>query len=387
MTFLGRQELIPYGKKRIYARRLSGTRIYVGVHQKGLFQPYWSEKDEQAQTPGQRQKKRWRLEERKFRRFEAGVASTSRGERLAILRTAQKNLPILERALELFENEFREDIISKEFFRLERMPSAIQQELLRHGFMFIKARKQGIRETVVQIYFLLKGIGGTVNVGAFLARATAVTDRLRERLNSIYAWCRKYTDESQTLEAIQRQFDETFKRLEQQLALWKQHEVFHRDRTSDLQQKILQDKMAIVARRLTPFIELQPFAGWAWFTLNDLDQAREAIRKGDYLLAQAVLERIRVSLEIKKKQRKLDDLLWRIEADKALKRWNGDFYLHTITVLSGLFEELAAKEQKAAFKKPICWEVLKYLQKAEALLPEKNFRRLKEPLKKAYLLL
>ena len=56
MTFLGRQELIPYGKKRIYARRLSGTRIYVGVHQKGLFQPYWSEKDEQAQTPGQRQK-------------------------------------------------------------------------------------------------------------------------------------------------------------------------------------------------------------------------------------------------------------------------------------------------------------------------------------------
>jgi len=70
--------------------------------------------------------------------------------------------------------------------------------------------------------------------------------------------------------------------------------VFHLDRTSDLQQKILQDKMAIVARRLTPFIELQPFAGWAWFTLNDLDQAREAIRKGDYLLAQAVLERIRV---------------------------------------------------------------------------------------------
>lgn len=391
MAFLGRKELIPYGRKGkwIYARQLRGTRIFAGVHKKGLYQPYWPE-DTESSTPGQRQKRRRRLSERKFRRFEAGVASTSRGERLAILRGERKDLPTLGRALEFFENEVREDIISKEFFRLEKMPSAIQRELLRHGFAFLRARRHGIkREAVVQIYFLLRGVGGQINVGAFLTQATAVTDRLRETLNIIYAWCRKYTDESQALEAIQKQFDETLRRLEQQLALWRRHEVFSRGRTSELQQRILQDKMAVATRQLTPFVELQPFAGWVWFTIRDLDKAGEALSRDDWKTSRLILERVGLALKIKRKQEELDDLLWRLGVDEVLDKWDGDFYSSAIEALKKSFEGLAEKEQAANFKKSVCQEVLKYLQEAEAeaLLPEKNFRKLKEPLKKAYLLL
>jgi len=388
MDILGRKEIIRHQGKPLWARKLKGASgVYFGLHQHQLFQQYWEDEEESGKTPGQRAKKLWRRSQRRWRLFEEGLTSGSRGLRLAQLRGRQKDIPTLERASEFFGDALREAIISQEFFRFEKLPSAIQEALLRQGFAFAKTKKAGLQEVRAQIYFLFKGLDGTINVGAYLARATAISDRLKERLIGIYAWGAKYSADESILLAIQGQFDRITAELRRNLAFWAKHEVITKGHADPVQQKILQDKMVMASRQLAPYCELQPFAGWAWYTVNDLVKASKAVKEEDYLLARAILARISVSLAIKKQQRQLDNLLLKLGEDKAFGRWNGEFYLSTLKTLSSSFAELLDKEQAAKFAKPVCAEVLKYLQEAERFLPEKNFRKLKEPLKNVYLFL
>lgn len=390
MTFLGRKEIIRYQGKPLWARKLKGTSgIYFGLQQHQLFQQYWERDEEVGRTPGQRAKKHYQPNQRRWRLFEEGLTSGSRGLLLAQLRARQKDIPTLERASEFFGGEFRGEIISQQFFRFDKLPSPVQMELLQQGFSFVRAHKAGLKEACAQIYYLFKGLNGTVNVGAYLTKATAISDRLKEELGSKYAWSAKYSGEEEVMRVIQAQFDKIMQELGHDLAFWRKHAsaISKGGQPDEVQQKILQDKISLASRALEPFRELQPFAGWAWYMINDLNRAGEAVRKGDWSTGLPILFRIGVSLEAKKLQRQMDRLKLKIDKDELFGEWDGEFYLGAIKAILKSFRELAKKEQVANFKKPVCHEVLKHLQVAEGLLSEKKFRGMKKSLRSAYLLL
>ncbi len=384
MSILGEKKVIIYRGKPLRVQELKGVAgIYFDIRQRRLFQLYWEEKAESAKTPRQRLKKQWQRKERKFRLFREGVVSCQRGLHAAQLKACLKGVPSWEQALKFFEEEIRETIIVKTFFSPTLLSPTIVKGLLRQGFVFERSKKTELKEAATQIYFLIKDREKTVNVGACLARTVAITDRVKERLSGVYAWSHKYSAQEQVLAAIQKGFHETISILDDQLKLWNRHAALAKGETTELQQRLLQDKMVCASKDLEPYAELRPFAGWAWFTINDLTGAGKAIRDGEYEKGRLLLDRIKISLDIKNKQREIDNLLWRFNEDAVFGRKDFNYYFGVIRSLLGAFAGLAEKEKTSGFKRPVCRDVECYLKQAEEHLLGRSLSKAKKALKRA----
>jgi len=385
---MGASDYIVYKGKQVKVWRLAGTSgIYSDAHRRVYIQR-WEEEGEPAKTPFQRAKKRWKPGERKFSRFDEGITSAGRGLRLAQRGAYKIYIPRYEEIKEIIEEELREKIITKDFFRWEDLENDFKEKILQVGFVLGRALKVESQEGYSQISFLILDADGRINVGAALARTTALSDRLRERLQAIYAWLAVFSGREQGLAIIDMRFRQLSKELETQLKLWMRHSALTRGRTTALQQKVLSDKVSIVSSQLRPFTELRPFDRWASFTISDLEAASKAIKDSSLLLARAILERVKVAFDVKKRQWVLDNFLYNIQAN-GLDNGRRVLCLQKLLAIQSDFLKLAAAEARVGFIEPVCQMVADCLGRSAIMLKDSHsgLSKVLKPIKEAYMLL
>ncbi|MFH1657075.1 MAG: hypothetical protein ABH919_01290, partial [bacterium] len=247
--------------------------------------------------------------------------------------------------------------------------------------------KPELKEANVKILFLCQDIKNRLNVGALLARATAITDRLRERLQGIYSWVGEYSGHIQFLGLMQQQADRLFEKIGRETKILSRHTFYSKGAIRTVQAKALIDKIVSLENLILNLKPLRPYGRWVEMMIVDFEEAIKAVRAEDYGLGRVLVAKIRLSIEVKRQQREIDKFLLALGQDAVLGRWCGDEYRRWLDNMISIFENLGKEEAKIIFREPVCALVVVFLFQARAMLAAKNFFTLTEAIKQAYVLL
>ncbi len=387
--FLGQPVVLRVGRRKVQARRLPGTNdVFIGEGGEVML-PRWQSRDqaETLKTPLQRsRKKRDADKEKGWAIYPSGLPSALRGRKLALLRARRFNLPTLEKALRIFEGSVRANLFSAEpKLDSRRLPAGLRDHLRRFGFAFRRAKKPGVKEVLVQIWFLHRDYQGGLNVGAMLARNVAITDRLRESLAGLYAWSAKYSAQERVLQAFQEYIYALLREAERQLDLLHQSGR----QISPAQKRAVADKLVMMAQDIKPLKAIQPFSRWAMFMFQDLQGAYRALRSENVILFQALIERLMFSLELKRRQQEIDSfLLWFGEGEildqqDSRSKAYADWALRKAQE----FQASTEKEEEVGLREEVCFIAGSFLAQAVGLADHKKWPAFKRAVKEAHAVL
>lgn len=385
--FLGRERVVTLiDGSKLKVRQWPGTDFCIAPD--GSFvMPRWQGKEE-GETPHQRRQKKWRAKELKYVVYSQGLPAALRSRQLALFQAQVVSCPTYQAALSVFAEEVREGIIIKGTMDPQKISLALRHKLQAFGFVFQRAQKTGVKETMVKILFLYQDEAAGLNVGAMLARTVAITDRLRERLLDFYSWVRKYSAQEIVLRAIQSMVDGAIEEAVGQMKSLRRSSAMMRGSGDREAQRLIADQLTTMSMRLEPLKAIQPFSRWISFVMEDLKAASQAIKKQDFILVRAMVERILFSVELKKVQKSLDRLLLRLGQDSIVKRpaWNS--YEVWAADLGGRLRDLTTKEEQVGLREKVCRSAaLALFMAAEEADKMRRLKHFKEAVKRAYVLL
>jgi len=383
--FLGRERAISVGGKKLKARQWPGSDIFVAEDGSFLL-PRWRGVEE-GETPYQRRQKKWSSKELTYIAYPQGLLSALRSRQLALFQ-ARILGPTYEQAMEVFKQEVRGVIIVEETMDPREISSELLHKLRQFGFVFLRARKPGVKEAMVKILFLFQDRATGLNVGAMLARTVAVTDRLRERLLGMYAWVREYSAQEKILYTLRAEVLEVIRQAEVQMSSLCRNPAIVRGGGSKKTQRLVIDRLTTLSMRIEPLRFIQPFSYWMAFVMEDFDELLQALETQDFVLARALIERILFSISLKNIQGSFDRLLLRIGQDAIIKRLSWNNYASWTASLAARMKSLVSEERRVNLRKKVCWEIGEALE--EASQEASTRRRLvtfKTAVKRAYALL
>jgi len=351
--FLGRERVVPViGGKKLKVRQMPGTDIFIAADGSFVL-PRWQGKEE-GQTPHQRAQKKWRPKELGYVVYSQGLSAALRSRQLALFQARTVSCPSYQMAWAVFAEEVRSGIIAEETMDPQKISSDLRHKLQAFGFVFQRARKTGVQEAMVKILFLYQDEAVGLNVGAMLARTVAITDRLRERLIGMYAWTRKYLAQESTLLMMETIVKETISQAAKQMEKLGYDSTMLQGVGDKKTQRLIADRLTTLSMRLEPLKFFQPFSRWMTFVMKDFDELFKAVAKQDFILVQALIERIRFSMSLKFIQRSLDRLLLRVGQDAIIKRLDWNNYEVWVMDLGGRLRNLAVKEERVGLREKVC---------------------------------
>jgi len=339
---------------------------------------YWLSKVDIKPTPFQRAAAIWRPEEKRWIVFDRGFVSAWRSRCLALYGARQKRLPQLLR-VEKLVGDIRHEISLK-----ADVPPELKRKLWQTGFLLTKPRKPATKEAQAKIFFLYRDVKMGLNIGALLARTTAIADRLKERLHGIYSWVSVYSGQSNFLESIQMRAKEIFSEIKTQIALLQKNEYFSKDSVGYHYTGLLVDKIACAQEELEKLKPLRPYAFWAAEMIEDLRLLDQTISDEDRTQGKLLVARLYVSLRIKQEQRELDKFLLLLGEHQIIKKYETADYLLWFDRAIKTFGFLKKLEKEVQFRRPVCGAIIKYLYGAKLSLKEKSLLKIREQLAMAY---
>lgn len=385
--FLGKSRIIKIKGQETKVWRLRGTNDFF-VDEQGRFISWrWQPKAEPKTTPFQRTQETWSPEDGEYVTYERGLASAWRARRLALFEAWKKRLPKIEQVLALIEEDTREQFFRASPLRPENLSPKLKEKLKEAGFIFLKAKKPELKEANIKILFLCQDIKNRLNVGALLARATAITDRLRERLQGIYSWVGEYSGHVQFLGLMQNQADRLFEKIGRETKILSRHAFYSKGAIGTVQAKALIDKIVSLENLILNLKPLRPYSRWSEMMISDFQEGTKAVKAKNCSLGRVLVARIRLSIEVKRQQREMDKFLLALEQDAILGRWREDEYRHWLDSMIGIFQKLGKEEAKVIFREPVCSLIVAFLFQARGMLVAKSFTDLTEAIKQAYVLL
>lgn len=351
--FLGKERLVPVkGGKKLKVRQLLGTDIFIAAD--GAFVlPRWQGKEE-GETPHQRRGKKWSQKELGYIVYPQGLLSALRSRQLALFKAQVIGCPTYQAALVVFAEEVRKGIIIKCTMDPQKISPALRQKLQAFGFVFQRAQKTGVKEAMTKILFLYQDEERGLNVGAMLTRTVAITDRLRERLLGLYVWIRKYQAQERALLMMEAAIKKTIFKAAQQMEELGYDSAMLQGAGGKKAQRLIADRLTTLSMRLEPLKLVQPFSRWMAFVMKDFDELSKAAAKQDFILVQALTERIRFSMGLKAIQRSLDRLLLRVGQDTIIKRPDWNSYEVWTADLGERLCGLSLKEEKVGLRERVC---------------------------------
>ena len=342
----------------------------------------WQPKPEPKTTSLQRARDPWPPELKGYVIYSRGLASAWRGRQLAMFRAWRLNIPTLEKLERSFENEIRGGIL-----RGGNLSAKTKLQLWKSGFIFLKAKKTELQEAHLKIIFLYRDLQGTINIGAALARTTAITARLRERLEGIYGWVAVYAGQSGFLNAMQKSVDEIFNRMEHTLKVMQKHSFFGDQFISESQTGNLLAAVRLLEREVENLKPFRPYRVWAEMMELDLIALADAIKSREFVAGGHFLQRMLVSFHIKRQQWFMDKFLFELGKGQILNKWKNVFDYWLERTISS-FKWLQQEEEHAKFREPVCEIVIDFLLEAkEALKDGASIAAITKPLRDAYLIL
>jgi len=189
------------------------------------------------------------------------------------------------------------------------------------------------------------------------------------------------------LDLLQSQADQVFLRVEKSLKIMRRHQIFAEDSVANQQMSSLANKIKIICddvENLRPFL---PYRPWVQMVALDFEQMSGLLKQKNYISLHLPLERILVSFEIKRQQRRMDTFLLKLGKDQILGKWQENHYQRWLEYFILAFSALEGTETKIGFREPVCAVVNAFLGQAKDLLPMKNFAKLNRAVSQAYVLL
>lgn len=376
---LGKKRILLIGGQKVEARLLVGSNdIYVSSRGE-IIMPFWWPEEKKGETPGQRERAGWKAAERHWRVY-SGLNTALRGMKVALFKGRLREIPFFEKILAIAREDLREKIIGRESFR--DLPKKTKQELFEAGLVLEKAKKPELQEVWIKMLFLYRDLAdGRLNVGALLARSTAISDRLMERLRGLYSWGNKYSLREKFLELAEEQARVLIQSFDRRIKFMVRHEAFIKNATTPAQRKLIIDKLAFSSREMGSLLGVEPFSRWAEFVIADLDEAAERIKEKKYDSAKNLLNKIAFSLKLKKGQEAIDRLIMIIDEDQIRGKINRDLYFQEIHKLLELFIGAEDQEERLGFKEKIGVRASSLLMLAFAQLKDGLIKELKKTLK------
>lgn len=342
----------------------------------------WQPKPEPKTTPLQRSRDPWPAELKGYIVYPRGLASAWRSRQLAMFGAWKVRIPPLNEVSKLLQEEIR-----IERSRREKLSPKIQAKLWKSGYLFVRAEKPELREAHKKIIFLYRDLQDAVNIGAALARTTAITDRLRERLEGIYGWLAVYSGQSGFLNVMQKSVDKIFDRMEHTLRAMQKHSFFRDQFIAKSQMGNLLAAVWLLEMEVENLKPFRPYRAWAKMMGLDLIAVSGAIKSREFATGKHFLQRILVSFQVKRQQRHMDKFLFELSKGQILNKWKSifDYWLER-TILS--FKWLQQEEEQAKFREPVCEKFIDFVIEAkEALKNGASIAAIAKPLKDAYFLL
>jgi len=377
------EALIIEGKPLEIRRSKGGQDIYLDSFGRFIL-GRWQPKKEPKSTPFQRARERWYPDEKRYSIYGKGLLSAWRGRQLAMFEAWNRRLPMYEDILRIITEEVGEKIQER---KMEKFLPELKIKLWRTGFLLMESPKPEVGEAQTKILFLYRDIKEGLNIGALLARTTAISARLRERLQAIYGWVAVYSSQSRFLDFLQSQADQVFLRVEKSLKIMRRHPIFAEDAVSNQQISSLANKIKIICDDLENLRPFLPYRPWVQMVALDFEQMSELLKQKNYFSLHLPLERILVSFEIKRQQRQIDTFLLKLGKDQILGKWQENHYRRWLEYFITAFSALEGAESKIVFLEPVCAVVNAFLSQAKDLLPMKNFAKLNRAVSQAYVLL
>jgi len=379
--FVGKTSQINVDGNQLPVRKAKGQDIYLDELGRFIL-GRWQPKPEPKTTPRQRARDPWPSELKGYIIYSRGLASAWRGRQLAMFRAWRLSIPTVQKLESVFEGEIRGGIL-----RGGNLSVKTKLQLWKSGFIFLKAKKTELQEAHLKIIFLYRDLQGAINIGAALARTTAITDRLRERLEGIYGWVAVYAGQSGFLNAMQKSVDKIFDHLEQTLKVMQKHSFFKEQNISESQTANLLAAVRLLEREVENLKPIRPYRAWAGMTKLDLIFLAGAVKLRDFDSGRDYLQRILVSFQIKRQQRYMDKFLLELGKGQIQNKWKSVFD-HWLERTIASFKWLQQEEEHARFRAPVCEKFIDFVLEAKEVLKEEgSIAAITKPLKEAYSLL
>ncbi|TSC53551.1 MAG: hypothetical protein LiPW39_206 [Parcubacteria group bacterium LiPW_39] len=340
------------------------------------------EEEEYGETPFQR-RQMFPLRKRKYIRYKS-LSRALRSREYSLLKAKKITVPTYQKFEQLFEESLRGAIIERSYHYPEKLSPKIQEGLREAGFVLSRARKKGIKEALVKIYFLYEdAITKELNVGALLAVDTAITDRLLERLEQTGGWVPVYYAQKDFLKLLQEDIRVLLKRTSADIRFMRKHENFSRLASSNLQQKIIEDKLQLFEKRLEPLLSIKPFGHWVSLMVNDFRLVAGRLKEGKRDAAKCILERTLLSLEMKQCQKEIEEFLLKTGRDAILNRDETETYKKWLRKFVDEFVKFKERETRVGFVERVCDSIIALLDTADKKLREGNKDEFRDAVRQA----
>jgi hypothetical protein len=340
------------------------------------------EEEEYGETPFQRRKK-FSLRKRKYVRYKS-LSRALRSREYSLLKAKKITVPTYQKFERLFEGPLRNAIIERSYHYPEKLPLKIQEELREAGFVLARARKRGIKEALVKIYFLYEdAITKELSVGALLAVDNAITVRFLERLEQTSGWVPVYYTQKDFLKLLQEDIAVLLKRTGMDLRFMRRHDDFSKLAPDNLQRKIMEDKLQLFEKRLEPLLSIKPFGHWVCLMVNDFRLVAGRLKEGKRDAAKRILERTILSLEMKQRQREMEEFLLKTGRDAILNRDETETYKKWLKKFADEFDKFKERETRVGFVEKVCAGIIALLDAAEKKLREGNMDEFRDAVRQA----
>ena len=374
---------ITYRNERFTAHQISGLPENILVDKHGyLYLSYWQSLS-LLDSPTKRQEKEWRVQERRFRKYN-DIFALLRGFSEIVEKTQDECIPTLA-DLQADCADIRIQITGLRYLSPDEIRKLEQEITKAHHFLSTKVRPE-LQEATDQLAccILLRDSMGRINTAALSARMVAVNNRLVERLAGIFGWMNNYASWYQAVKQFATMQQRQIVDFESSLATALCHDIFSRNVERGNQRQYLATMLKKHHEWLEILSRFRGFSVWANYCLTDLSRAISFIQQGDFAAGKVIVLRLRESIKLKQLQFEINDLVLNISLKLVEKENNWQDCINRIRQIHNKLEQI----QENGFKQPVRPQIQECLTVANTFLQQfrgetRSIRQAKASLKQA----
>ena len=354
---------------RIIATIAGGDLVAVDT-QGRVYTTYWETNAEQAGHP--------KIGKRHWRCYKTGLFYLHRGLVAAMITAEEFKIPTLEALQAFCQDQQAEISILSGKQDLAQLQIISRQFGQLHDFLKGKIRWP-LTESRDQLSFflLLRDRLGRVNVGVLQARLSTINRRFTTELAHLLGWLPHYAARQQAIGGLLRHLQRQVAGIERALTAMAKHKGLSQGQTDATQITGLNAALGRHITTIEALQEIQPFAQWAQFCLDDLKKAQSALSQARFADARQLIARLTYSSRLRYLGFALEEVIAGLSVDLLLGRPERDAYWQKLFDLATQFREIKDDD----FAQAIVSELVGLVDAARIEVP--NWPKVKQLLKQA----
>jgi len=331
--FYNAKKCIDYNGKKITVWCLFKEDDRIVIDIKGnIYSSWWPTPEDFPTTPGKRARYAFNKTQRSYRMFSQGIVSFQRGLRHALVSGNSRILTHKEWSDLLTEAQ-------AEFCVFDSIDPG-QKESLRRDLESVnnaitRATSQPLEEAGkhLRLALMFEDSLGRFNIGVVQCRTTAAFNRIRERIDSMYAWSSDFNDRLASITHLNNFFQKSLVHLEHAL----QNNISYIEHNPDPKKQILYltRELEKYKSHFMRWTHIKPYDRWVRHTFDDIHAILFRLSIQDHSEIPSILNRMLEFTRFKIMQHSIDTLIFILSYSFDDDIYKGTL-LHLLTTLGQL---------------------------------------------------